>query len=82
MTKLMERAIAYLQRLEPSAQDDLARSILEESLVSHLSETERRDIQSKLAEAAADFEAGRYVEDGEAFWVARLAHAKGMKVIT
>ena len=82
MTKLMEKAIAYLQRLEPKAQDQLARSILEESLVAQLSETERRDIQSKLAEAEADLQAGRYTEDGDAFWLTRLAYAKGMKVIT
>ena len=82
MTKLMEKAIAYLKRLEPRAQDDLARSILEQSLVAHLSEAERGDIHSRLVEAAADFEAGRYTEDGDAFWVARLAYAKGMKVIT
>ena len=77
-TKLMEKAIAYLRRLEPIAQDQLASNILEDSLAD-LSEVESQAIAARLAEADADFQAGRYSEDGNVFWAARLAHAKGVK---
>ena len=81
-TTLMQKAIIYLRRLEPEAQDQLARCILEEQLVAHLSDAERREIRNKLAVAAADFGAKRYTQDGETFWQARLMRAKGMRVIT
>lgn len=77
-TKLMEKAIAYLRRLEPTAQDQLAGNILEDSLAD-LSEAEQQGIEARLAEAEADFLAGRYTVDGNPFWAARLRHARGVK---
>ena len=74
MTKLLEKAIAYLQRLEPAVQDELAQNILEDSLL-ELSDAERSDIATKVAEAEADFRSGRFTENDETFWSARLAHA-------
>ena len=74
----MEKAIAYLQRLEPRVQDELAQNILEDSLAD-LTAAERRDVESKVAEAEADFQAGRFTESSDEFWRARLAHASRAK---
>ena len=78
MTKLLEKAIAYLQRLEPAVQDELAQNILEDSLID-LSDAERSDIAAKIAEAEADFRSGRFAENDDAFWSARLARASRAK---
>ena len=78
MTKLMEKAIAYMQRLDPGVQDDLAQNILEDSLAD-LSDAERNEIASRIAEADADFQFGRFTESSEDFWGARIAHASRPK---
>ncbi len=64
MTKLFEKAIAYAQTLEPGEQDHIAETILTEPPLSV--------IRARLAEAEADFAAGKTVEDSDAFWCARL----------
>ena len=78
MTKLMEKAIAYMQRLDPRVQDELAQNILEDSFAD-LSDAERNEITKKVAEADADFQSGRFMESSEDFWGARLAHASRAK---
>lgn len=74
----MEKAIAYMQRLEPGVQDELAQNILEDSL-GDLSDAQRSEIAAKVGEADADFRSGRFMESSEDFWGARLAHASRAK---
>ena len=76
MTKLMEKAIAYLKQLEPDLQDELAHNLLGDDLAD-LSKKERRDIAERLAEAEDDLRLGRYTEGEEAFWADREMSAKG-----
>ena len=78
MTKLMEKAIAYMQRLDPRVQDELAQNILADSF-DDLSKEERDSIAAEVAEAEADFQSGRFTESSEDFWGARIAHASRAK---
>ncbi len=68
MTKLLQKAIAYAEALAPEEQDQIANTIF--------TELNLAAIRAQLLEADADFLAGRFAEESDAFWAARMDHAQ------
>ncbi len=68
MTDLLQKAIAYAKALAPDEQDQIAKTIF--------TELNLAAIRAQLMEADADFLAGRFEEESEAFWAVRMDRAQ------